>query len=144
MALSVSSTCCALVRASAVCCGYLCYPSAVKRLWPLWSNPVPLSLIRCTCVVPSFLGCCIIRHMVLIALSVGRSCDSHWDLITCIIGYLNSDLTEAAIGFYHISPPALDWPLVTGQRHQFPCAHFNEVVVLLLWCHKPFFVVSSF
>ena len=26
--------------------------------------------------------------------NVGRSCDSHWDLIACIIGYLNSDLTE--------------------------------------------------
>ena len=25
--------------------------------------------------------------------NVGRSCDSHWDLIACIIGYLNSDLT---------------------------------------------------
>ena len=25
--------------------------------------------------------------------NVGRSCNSHWDLITCIIGYLNSDLT---------------------------------------------------
>ena len=24
---------------------------------------------------------------------MGRSCDSHWDLIACIIGYLNSDLT---------------------------------------------------
>ena len=55
MALSVSYTCCALVRASAECCGYLCYPSAVLRLWPLWSNPVPLSLIRCTCVVPEML-----------------------------------------------------------------------------------------
>ena len=68
MALSVSCTCCALVIASAECCGYLCYPTAVKRLWPLWSNPVPLSLIRCTCVVPLFLRCCVIRHMVLIAL----------------------------------------------------------------------------
>ena len=72
MALSVSCTCCALVRASAECCGYLCYPSAVKRLWPLWSNPVPLSLIWCTCVVPSFLGCCVIHHMVLIALKRGK------------------------------------------------------------------------
>ena len=68
MALSVSCTCCALVKASAECCGYLCYPSAVKRLWPLWSNPVPLSLIRCKCVVPLFLRCCVICHMVLIAL----------------------------------------------------------------------------
>ena len=67
MALSVSCTCCALVRASAECCGSLCHPSAVKRLWPLWSNPVPLSLIRCTCVVPLFLRCCVICHMVLIA-----------------------------------------------------------------------------
>ena len=25
--------------------------------------------------------------------NVGRSCNSHWDLIACIIGYLNSDLT---------------------------------------------------
>ena len=25
--------------------------------------------------------------------NVRRSCDSHWDLIACIIGYLNSDLT---------------------------------------------------
>ena len=68
MALSVSCTCCTLVSASAGCCGYLCYPSAVKRLWPLWSNPVPLSLIRCTCIVPLFLRCCVICHMVLIAL----------------------------------------------------------------------------
>ena len=68
MALSVSCTCCALVSASAGCCGYLCYPSAVMRQWPLWSNPVPLSLIQCTHVVPLFLGCCVIRHMVLIAL----------------------------------------------------------------------------
>ena len=93
MALSVSCICCALVSVSAGCCGYLCYPSAVVRLWPLWSNPVPLSLIRCTHVVPSFLRCCIICHMVLIALNVRRSCDSHWDLIACIISYLNSDLT---------------------------------------------------
>ena len=68
MALSVSCTCCALVRASAACCGYLCYPTAVMRLWPLWSNPVPLSLIWCTCVLPLFLRCFVIRHMVLIAL----------------------------------------------------------------------------
>ena len=68
MVLSVSCTCCALVSVSAECCGHLCYPSAVVRLWPLWSNPVPLSLIRCTHVVPLFLGCCVIRHMVLIAL----------------------------------------------------------------------------
>ena len=67
MALSVSCTCCALVRVSAECCRYLSYPSAVKRLWPLWSNPVPLSLIQCTCVVPLFLRCCVIYHMVLIA-----------------------------------------------------------------------------
>ena len=115
MALSVSCTCCALINASAECCGYLCYPSTVKRLWPLWSNPVPLSLIRCTCIVPLFLRCCVICHMVLIALKrekvlwlplrsyrlynrlsqfrFDRSCDSHWDLIVCIIGYLNSDLT---------------------------------------------------
>ena len=26
--------------------------------------------------------------------NAGRSCDSHWDLIACIIGYLNSDLTQ--------------------------------------------------
>ena len=25
--------------------------------------------------------------------NVGRSCDSHWDLIACIIGHLNSNLT---------------------------------------------------
>ena len=72
MVLSVSCTCCALVRASAVCCGYLCYPSAVKRLWPLWSNPVPLSLIWCTWVVPLFLRCCVICHMVLIAQERGK------------------------------------------------------------------------
>ena len=68
MVLSVSCTCCALVSASAECCGYLCYLSAVMRQWPLWSNPVPLSLIQCTCVVPLFLRCYVIRHMVLIAL----------------------------------------------------------------------------
>ena len=68
MALSVNCSCCALVIASAECCGYLCYPSTVMRSWPLWSNPVPLSLIRCTCVVPLFLRCCVIYHMVLIAL----------------------------------------------------------------------------
>ena len=67
--LSVSCTCCAFVSVSAGCCGYLCYPSAVMRQWPLWSNPVPLSLIQCTCVVPLFLRCCVIRHMVLIAQS---------------------------------------------------------------------------
>ena len=67
MALSVSCTCCALVRASAECCGYLCYPSAVIRLWSMWSNSVPLSLIWCTCVVPLFLRCYVIHHMVLIA-----------------------------------------------------------------------------
>ena len=61
------ASCCALVSVSAECCGYLCYPSAVMRQWPLWSNPVPLSLIRCTCVVPLFLRCCVICHMVLIA-----------------------------------------------------------------------------
>ena len=37
------------------------------RQWPVWSNPVPLSLIQCTCVVPLFLRCCVICHMVLIA-----------------------------------------------------------------------------
>ena len=37
------------------------------RQWSLWSNPVPLSLIQCTCVVPLFLRCCVICHMVLIA-----------------------------------------------------------------------------
>ena len=67
MALSVSCMCCALVSTSAECCGYLCYLSVVMRLWPLWSNPVPLSLIWCTCVVPLFLECCVICHMVLIA-----------------------------------------------------------------------------
>ena len=67
MALSVSCSCCTLVSVSAVYCGYLCYPSAVMRQWPLWSNPVPLSLIRFTCVVPLFLRCCVICHMVLIA-----------------------------------------------------------------------------
>ena len=72
MASSVSCTYCALVSASAECCGCLCYLSAVKRLWPLWSNPVPLSLIRCTRVVPLFLRCCVIRHMVLIALKHGK------------------------------------------------------------------------
>ena len=30
--------------------------------------------------------------------NVGKSCDSHWDLIACIIGYLNSDLTLDIIG----------------------------------------------
>ena len=35
-------------------------------------NPVPLSLIWCTCVVPLFLRCCVIRHMVLIALKHGK------------------------------------------------------------------------
>ena len=72
MTLPVSCTCCALVIASAECCGYLCYLSAVMRLWPLWSNPVPLSLIRCTCVVPLFLRCCVTCHMVLIALRCGK------------------------------------------------------------------------
>ena len=61
------ASCCTLVSVSAECCGYLCYPSAVMRQWPLWSIPVPLSLIRCTCVVPLFLRCCVICHMVLIA-----------------------------------------------------------------------------
>ena len=37
------------------------------RQWPMWLNPVPLSLIQCTCVVPLFLWCCVICHMVLIA-----------------------------------------------------------------------------
>ena len=100
MALSVSCTCCTLVKASAECCRYLCYPATVRRLWPLWSNPVPLSLIRCTCIVPSFLGCYVIRHMVLIALNMGRSYDSHWDLIASIIGYLNSDLTVKTVYLY--------------------------------------------
>ena len=72
MALSVSCTCCALVSASAECCRYLCYLSAVMRQWPMWSNPVPLSLIRCTHVVPLFLRCCVIRHMVLIAQKRGK------------------------------------------------------------------------
>ena len=72
MALSVSCTCCALVMSLAGYCGYLCYPTAVMRQWPLWSNPVPLSLIRCTCVVPLFLRCCVICHMVLIALKSGK------------------------------------------------------------------------
>ena len=67
LADSTSCTCCTLVKASAECCRYLCYPSAVMRQWPLWSNPVPLSLIRCTYVVPLFLRCCVICHMVLIA-----------------------------------------------------------------------------
>ena len=67
MVLSVSCTCCALVRASAACCGYLCYPTVAMRQWPLWSNPVPLSLIQCTCIVPLFLRCCVISYLVLIA-----------------------------------------------------------------------------
>ena len=58
--------------ASAGYCGFLCYPSVVKRLLPLWSNPVPLSLIWCTRVVPLFLGCYVIHHMVLIALKTWR------------------------------------------------------------------------
>ena len=37
------------------------------RQWPTWSNPVPFSLIQCTCAVPLFLGCCVICHMVQIA-----------------------------------------------------------------------------
>ena len=32
--------------------------------------------------------------------NVRRSCDSHWDLIACIIGYLNSDLT-LPLNWYH-------------------------------------------
>ena len=72
MALSVSCTCHALVKASAEYCGYLCYPSDVVRQWPLWSNPLPLSLIWCIYVIPLFLGCCAIRHMVLIALKCGK------------------------------------------------------------------------
>ena len=72
MALSISCTCCALVSASAGCCGYLCYPSAVKRQWPFWSNPVPLSLIQCTHVVHLFLRRYVVYHMVLIALECGK------------------------------------------------------------------------
>ena len=35
--------------------------------------------------------------------NVGRSCDSHWDLIACIIRYLNSNLT-LPLNWYH-GPP---------------------------------------
>ena len=33
--------------------------------------------------------------------NAGRSCNSHWDLIVCIIGYLNSDLTSLPMDSKH-------------------------------------------
>ena len=72
MALSISCTCCALVSTSAGRCRYLCYPSAVMRLWPLVIKPCALipDLVHMRhTLVPR---CCVIRHMVLIALICGK------------------------------------------------------------------------
>ena len=98
MVQSVSCTCCALVRVSAECCRYLCSVSCLKRQWPLWLNPVPLSLILYTCGVPDDLDSCVVCHAVLIALKHGESLNSHWDLNCLIIGYLNSNLKISLLG----------------------------------------------
>ena len=42
-----------------------------------------------------------------------------------------ADLTEAAVSFHHICPPALDWSSVMGQWHQF-LWHLNETVIFIL------------
>ena len=93
MALSVSCTCCALLKVSAKCCRYLCF-------WQLssWgSDPCDWTL----CPYPWFSAHVLYPHSWDAMSShtrywlpnVRRSCDSHWDLIACIIGYLNPDLT---------------------------------------------------
>ena len=91
MALFVSCTCCALVSASAECCGYLCSDSCQHEAVTHVIKPcalIPDSVHMCCTLVPEML--CHPSHWLP---SAGRSCDSHWDLIACIIGYLNSDLT---------------------------------------------------
>ena len=52
---------------------------------------IPDSVHTCCVLVPRML--CHPSHGTDCPKNVGRSCDSHLDLITCIIGYLNSDLT---------------------------------------------------
>ena len=62
------ASCCSWRYQSAAHAADTCVPSAITmRQWPMWLNPVPLSLIRCTCVVLLFLRCYVICHAVLIA-----------------------------------------------------------------------------
>ena len=88
-------------------------------------TPVPLSLIQYTYFVPLFLRCYVICHVVLIA-QCGKSCDSHWDLITCIIGYLNPNLTLN----WYCGPLwyFVRWGL---QSHHFPLDQTNWFLELL-------------
>ena len=92
MVLLVSCTCCALVRASAECCGYLCYPSVVMRHDPCDQTLCPYPWFSAHVLYP-----CSWDAMSSVTWywlpNCGRSCNSHSDLIACIIGYLNSDLT---------------------------------------------------
>ena len=52
---------------------------------------IPDSVHMCCTLVPGML--CHLSHGTDCPRNVRRSCDSHWDLIANIIGYLNSDLT---------------------------------------------------
>ena len=85
MALSVSCTCCALVSTSAGCWGYLCYPSAIMRLWPLVIKPcalIPDSVHTCCTLVPEML--CHPSHVLIaqwgkvLQLPLRSYCLSHW------------------------------------------------------------------
>ena len=90
MALSVSCTCCTLVRASAGCCGYLCYPFSCHETITLVIKPCALlpNLVHLHCtLVPGML--CHPSH--------GTDCPMWGSLATPtkILSprYLNSDLT---------------------------------------------------
>ena len=56
---------------------------------------IPDSVHMCCTLVPRML--CHLSHGTDCPKNVGRSCDSHRDLIACIIGYLNSDLTGTVL-----------------------------------------------
>ena len=65
--------------------------------------------------------------------NVGRSCDSHWDLIACIIRYLNSDLTLPLNQYHGPLWYFIRWGL---QSHLIPVRP-NQ---LILWTSQPLFV----
>ena len=79
---------------------------------------IPNLVHMCCTLVPEML--CHPSHGTDCPNSVRRSCNSHWDLIACIIGYLNFDLTdiryETASGGEHLNLEVLAqtrWILAT-------------------------------
>ena len=138
MALLVSCTCCALVRASAECCGYLCYPSVVMRHDPCDQTLCPYPWFGAHVLYPCSWDATSSVTWYWLP-NCGRSCDSHWDLISCIIGYLNSDLTvfvSDRIKGVHCLWWFVEWPqkgcLSTGSSQKatlgslLQCSFFNN------------------